>query len=146
MYNIKNNMKTYKVYEIYNSLGTVEYVGETGNRIEGRLYDHTRRKPTQSGRGKFYGRTDLFIHLVAEFDNRKEALALEGVLKKEYGLEWTELTMRTRNGVESHRSGKLKEIQARAQIKIECIHCGTIANKLNHGKWHGDKCKKRHEI
>ena len=138
-------MKTYKVYEIYNSLGIVEYVGETRNTIESRFYDHTRRKPTQSGRGKFYGRSDMFVRLVDQFNNRKDALALEGSLKQNYGLEWTELTMRTRNGIESHRSGKLKEVQKKAQVKITCIHCGTIANKLNHGKWHGDKCKKRLE-
>jgi hypothetical protein len=27
------------------------------------------------------------------------------------------------------------------QERIICEYCGTIANRLNHGRWHGPKCK-----
>lgn len=77
-------MKTYYVYEIYNSMGTVEYVGETID-PKSRLKAHTRRQ-----NGKFYKRQDIAMYIVAEFTDRKVALELEGQLKQEHGLEWTE--------------------------------------------------------
>lgn len=78
-------MKTYKVYEIYNFYGSVEDVGETHRTPENRLWEKTHPK-----KSKFYGRRDLLIHVVAEFNNRKDALELEGQLKLEYGLRWGE--------------------------------------------------------
>jgi hypothetical protein len=78
--------KTYKVYEIINSMGTVAHVGETCRTLKRRFYEHNKRKP-EGGNGKFYQRQDLSIHEVARFDNRPEARALEGQLKLEYGLE-----------------------------------------------------------
>jgi hypothetical protein len=82
-------MKTYKVYEIRNTEGIVEYVGETSNSLKSRLYDHTVPKPGY-GNGKFYQRQDVSIHEVARFNNLKEARELEGQLKLKYGMEWTE--------------------------------------------------------
>jgi predicted GIY-YIG superfamily endonuclease len=86
-------MKTYYVYELYNSMGTVEYVGQTEN-AKNRLRQHTKVKPVRcSGNGKFYGRQDISMNIVAEFQNRKEARNLEGELKIQYGLDWTERTV-----------------------------------------------------
>ena len=81
-------MKKYYVYELINSLGTVEYVGCT-YRPKYRFNQHTKRKPSL-GHGKFYGRQDLTMHIVKEFHIRKEAFLFEGELKLSHGMEWTE--------------------------------------------------------
>jgi len=79
-------MKTWYVYELYNLVGTVEWVGESVN-PKSRLYSHTKRKnyPT-NGNGKFYGRTDISMNIVAQFDNRIDAWDYQCKLQKEYGL------------------------------------------------------------
>ena len=83
--------KTKKVYLLRNTnTGEVEYVGCSQN-PKRRLYQHTRVKPIYSkGEGKFYGRTDLEIVVVKEFENKGDALRYEGKLKLQYGFEWTE--------------------------------------------------------
>lgn len=68
------------VYELVNSLGTIEYVGETTN-IESRLKNHLSKS------GKFYARTDITINVVSEFDNRKDAFNYQCELQKQYGFE-----------------------------------------------------------
>jgi hypothetical protein len=84
-------MKKWYVYELVNLMGTIEDVGRT-YRPERRFYDHTKRKPTEgiSGVGKYYGRQDLLMNIVAEFDTKKEANLYEGELKLSYGMEWIE--------------------------------------------------------
>lgn len=85
-------MKKYYVYELINLMGTVEYVGQT-YRPKTRMYGHTKVKPSINNlnrEGKFYGRQDLIMNIVAEFDDKKDALELEGMLKLSYGMEWTE--------------------------------------------------------
>jgi predicted GIY-YIG superfamily endonuclease len=81
-------MKKHYVYELINLYGTIEDVGET-TRLKTRMCEHTKKKPGH-GNGKFYGRQDLIMNVVAEFDTRKEALELEGKLKLEYGIPWSE--------------------------------------------------------
>jgi len=80
-------MKTWKVYEIINSLGTVEYVGETFREVKDRFKNHIKKRPNNLNRdGKFYGRQDVSIHEVARFDNRRDAKLLEEQLQISYGL------------------------------------------------------------
>ena len=83
-------MKKYYVYELINLYGTVEDVGETMY-PKNRLHQHTKKKPTSGGNGKYYGRQDLVMNIVDTFDNRSDALKLETELKLSYGLEPTEL-------------------------------------------------------
>ena len=79
-------MKTHYVYELYNLLGSLEYVGETCN-PKVRMYHHTKIKPiVGSGCGKFYGRSDIFMHLVKEFDNKKDSFRYQCQLQQEYGM------------------------------------------------------------
>ena len=82
---IANNFVYYKmkhfVYELFNSQGEVEYVGETGNPNQ-RFYSHTKKKA-----GKFYGRTDISMRIVKDFDNKKEAFYFQCNLQKEHNLE-----------------------------------------------------------
>ena len=73
-------MKKY-VYELYNLLGTVEYVGETINPKD------RFRKHTKSKAGKFYGRADIQMNVVKDFDNKKEAYSYQCKLQKHYGLK-----------------------------------------------------------
>ena len=75
-------MKYWYVYEIYDSFGTVLYVGES-IRPKKRLYEHKQR-PTGRGKGLFYGK-EVFMHIVNQFDNRKDAKDLEVALQNEYG-------------------------------------------------------------
>jgi predicted GIY-YIG superfamily endonuclease len=145
--------KTWKVYELINSVGTIEWVGETSRTLETRFKEHTKKKPYNGQRnGKFYGRLDLIINFVAEFNNRTEALELEGNLKREYGLEWTEYTKTLKGGggdpnigKRSVESGHLSKVRKLANQKnqeiISCIYCGKECNRLNHGRYHGEKCK-----
>jgi len=74
---------TYYVYEIMNSLGTVEYVGVTKN-YRLRKWRHFAR-PTKH-HGKFYGRLDCIIYQVAKFSTKKEALIHEKELHNLHGL------------------------------------------------------------
>ena len=74
---------TYYVYEIMNSLGTVEYVGITKN-YRLRKWRHFAR-PTKH-HGKFYGRMDCLMYKVAEFPNKQEALSYEKELHGLHGL------------------------------------------------------------
>jgi predicted GIY-YIG superfamily endonuclease len=71
-------MKKY-VYELVNLMGTIEYVGETV-RPKIRFNEH------KSKDGKFYGRQDISMYIVKEFDNKKEAWNYQCQLQKEYGL------------------------------------------------------------
>jgi predicted GIY-YIG superfamily endonuclease len=101
-------MKKYYVYELINHYGTIEYVGET-TRPKRRMYEHTKRKP--DGRdGKFYGRQDLIMNIVAVFNNRKQARELEGTLKLEYGMEHTEKTRYSKGGKKNVESGQLARL------------------------------------
>ena len=71
--------KIWHVYELYNLVGTIEWVGETIN-PKYRFIQHTKKKA-----GKFYGRTDISMHIVKLFDNGKEAWDYQCELQKEYG-------------------------------------------------------------
>jgi predicted GIY-YIG superfamily endonuclease len=73
------------VYELVNSLGVVEYVGETTNPKQ-RLKSHF-RKIKGHGYGKFAYRKDITMNIVKEFDNRKDAFAYQCELQKKYGFE-----------------------------------------------------------
>ena len=85
-------IRKHYVYELINLMGTVEYVGVT-YRPAARMYGHTKTKPSKNNsnrEGKFYGRQDLTMNIVAEYTDKKDALEHEGKLKLEYGMEWTE--------------------------------------------------------
>jgi predicted GIY-YIG superfamily endonuclease len=73
-------MKKYYVYEIVNLMGTIEYVGETAT-PKRRWHDH--HKPS----GRFGNRSDVFMSIVCEFDNRKEAFNYQCELQEQYGFE-----------------------------------------------------------
>jgi predicted GIY-YIG superfamily endonuclease len=100
--------KKHYVYELINLYGTVEYVGET-IKPERRFIDHTKYKYENgnNGFGKFYKRQDIFMNIVKSFDNRKDALDLEGKLKTTYGIEWIEKIRGKIRGNENVKNGHL---------------------------------------
>ena len=80
-------MKKYSVYELINLMGSVEYVGET-TRPEARFAEHIKYKSDKcSGKGKFYGRSDITMNIAAEFDNRKDAWNFQCELQSDYGIK-----------------------------------------------------------
>jgi predicted GIY-YIG superfamily endonuclease len=81
-------MKKVFVYTIVNNNGKVEYVGETTNPKK-RLYNH-KSKIKSPGSGRFSNREDIFMNIVAEFNNRKDAFNYQCNLQKQYGFETDE--------------------------------------------------------
>lgn len=87
----RNNYSTWYVYTIVNQKNKVEYVGTTAIPKK-RMYQHTCNSKS-SGSGKFAGRKNkVKMEIVAEFNNRTEAVQKELNLKQFYGLEVTERT------------------------------------------------------
>jgi predicted GIY-YIG superfamily endonuclease len=77
-------MRKKYVYELVNKDNVVEHVGESYNpKARYREHVHHKFRP-KKGMGKFYGRTDLTLEVVAEFDNRKEAFDYQCQLQTKY--------------------------------------------------------------
>jgi len=138
-------MKTWKVYELINLMGTVEYVGES-TRPETRFREHTMHKPS-NGKGKFYQRYDIFMNIVAEFNTRKEARDFEEILQIEYNLT-TDRSRYHSLGMTIVNNGKLKQNRnlskagkaSSAIIRI-CPHCDKSIKSNAYFTWHGENCK-----
>ena len=77
--------KTYYVYELINTLGTVEYVGMT-SRPKERMRSHLNKKCGR-GTGSFEKRQDLIMNIVKFLNNKKEALDFEKWLHNYWNLE-----------------------------------------------------------
>lgn len=73
-------MKKYYVYEIVNLMGTIEYVGKSCN-LKARMANH------KCINGRFTGRSDIFMNVVADFDNVSDAFDYECSLQTEYGFK-----------------------------------------------------------
>jgi predicted GIY-YIG superfamily endonuclease len=93
-------MEKHYVYKLENEI--VEHIGHSSD-IARRYNQHIYQKPNGSSCGKFYGRTDLKIIVVKEFDTRKEAFAYQCELQKEYGF----VTDRDKSGYAGKLGGKL---------------------------------------
>lgn len=122
-------MKIYHVYELYNLLGTVEYVGETSNPYQ-RWYSH-KTNSKSSGSGKFYGRADIQMHLVREFDNHKDAYEYQCELQKEYGLGTdSERYSKASKDKTKHFAG-IKQTPAHIQKRSEALKLHWANKKSN---------------
>lgn len=102
----------YYVYELVNLLGTVEHVGQTV-RPRKRFWEHTKAKPNGRGKGKFYRRLDISMHIVSTFETKSEALQAEYDLQIQWGLP----TDRETNQGSKQGNSKLKENQVK-EIKV----------------------------
>jgi len=80
------------VYELRNESGKIEYVG-VSIQPKKRFRFHTTARPrNDNGCGYFFGRTDLKLNIVGEYNIKELALAEEGRLKILNNFEWTEKT------------------------------------------------------
>jgi hypothetical protein len=124
-------MKKY-VYELYNLLGTVEYVGETINPKE-RFRYHTKLKPKiGSGWGKFYGRLDIQMNVVKDFNNKKDAYEYQCQLQKYYGLITdSELVSKGKKGKHGVNKGKTFSIEHRLKMSQSKIGNQNAKHKSN---------------
>ena len=101
-------MKKWYVYEIINLMGTVEYVGET-TMPKRRFYSHTKIAPKKGlGAGKFYNRSDIFMNIVCEFDNRKDAFEYQCDLQYQYGLETDKVKLKRNGFQKGHNKGVVR--------------------------------------
>ncbi len=128
----------YHVYKLYQN-GYVVYVGETIDPKD-RLYRHTGKKS-----GKFYGQS-VTMNIISSFDNREDALQLEGELKKQYGFEWTEKTRGQKGGRSQVESGHLQSISSKGgkttgSIERTCPHCNKPIKGPTYFRFHGNNCK-----
>lgn len=73
------------VYELRDGENNVVYVGQTAD-PKRRLHSHTKSTSKSSGMGKFYGRTDITMDVVAGPISKREALDLEHELQIQHGL------------------------------------------------------------
>lgn len=73
------------VYELRDADNTVVHVGQSKDPNR-RLYDHTKAQPDGGGHGKFYGRTDITMDVVAGPISLSEAKDLEEQLQIQHGL------------------------------------------------------------
>ncbi len=118
----------YYVYELVNLLGTVEHVGQTV-RPRIRFWEHTSTKPKKrSGKGKFYGRLDISMHIVSTFETKSEALQAEYDLQIQWGLP----TDRETNQGSKQGNSKLKEDQVREikSLLSQNLSCGEIGRRF----------------
>jgi len=138
-------MKKYYVYELYNLMGTVEYVGESTN-PKRRLYEHKNQKTR--GSGKFIGRTDIHMHIVKEFDIRKEAWDYQCKLQSEYGFDTDgEKISNSLKGhiVSEETKNKLRyEKSEEHKLKIsKSVSKILKGNQYAKGKMHSDETKQK---
>jgi predicted GIY-YIG superfamily endonuclease len=116
--------KIYYVYELINSVDTIEYVGET-YRPTYRLKQHI----NYNNGGQFNGRQDLIMNIVSQFNTRAEALKLERQLKIEYNLPLTEKNRRLKSAI-SGGSKKTKSLNHISRQKW-LLPDGSICNGSN---------------
>jgi predicted GIY-YIG superfamily endonuclease len=130
-------MKKYYVYELYNQMGTIEYVGETTNPLS-RWYNH------KSINGKFYNRLDIKMHIVKEFDNRRDAWYYQCELQSEYKITTdsekisNSLKCRTREERSNSQKGKVH-----SDLTKQKMSCSRIGNKNAKGKFHSKETKEK---
>ena len=124
------------VYILRDGNNNVVDVGESVKPTD-RLYRKTRCRPSP-GQGKFYGRTDITLEVVAGPIDRPSALKLEGELKLQYGLEWTEVKLRslTMDQANDIRSKYIPRKYSQCKLASEYgVSQGTIASIINNIKY-----------
>ena len=126
------------IYELVNLMGGVEWVGCTID-TERRFNQHTKKHPNSrsgsrnNGHGRFYGRLDMSMHIVAIYASKAEALLAEHELQIFWELE-TDKSKRSMAGSKNGRA-KLTEDQVR-QIKSllsKNLSCGELGRRFNTG-------------
>jgi len=101
-------MEKHYVYKLESAV--VEHIGHSKN-PKFRYQQHIKFKPNGSSHGKFYGRNDLQLNIVKEFDTRREAYAYQCELQKKYGFATD-----TENG--ASKAGRMGGIKSSPTKKV----------------------------
>lgn len=137
-------MKKWYVYEIVNLMGTVEYVGESSN-IKNRWRNH------KSINGRFHNRLDVFMNVVKEFDNRRNALDYQYELQTYYGLEtdiekrkfeWTDVSKQKISTIHKNNKHFLGHKHTN-ETKKKLSEASKGSNNKMYGKKHSDETRKK---
>ena len=98
------------VYQLLDATGDVVYVGKSKS-PKARFWNHIKRRPqpNKPWDGKFYGRTDLALQVVASFETEEEALLEEGRIKTLQGMAWTEKTGRNKRLLTFEQAEEIRE-------------------------------------
>lgn len=124
----------YKIYELINKSGEIEYVGCSVN--PSNRFSHHKSKY-----GNFTGRKDLECIVVKEFDDRLDAYHYEGKLKLENGFEWSERERQVNNakvfgkkslGIKNPKKGLKGELNKNSKLSIDKVL--KIRELYNEGK------------
>ena len=157
-------MKKYYVYEIVNLMGTIEYVGETT--MPKRRWSNHKCNANSCGAGKFKNRSDVFMNIVNEFNNRREALDYKYNLQREYSIKTdldhkfgnkntlgNKVSDKTKLKISLLNKGKIRTIQSKLNYSLAkklknncnkfytCPHCNKIGQSSVMYRWHFDNCK-----
>ena len=101
------------LYLLKDTEDNVVYAGQTVNTTR-RFREHTQSRPLHSGRGLFYGRTDLRLEVVTIVDTVKEARKIEDQLKEKYNLfngeRWTGPIL-SRRAITQEDADKIRELK-----------------------------------
>jgi hypothetical protein len=112
-------MKKWYVYELINFYGTVEWVGQSMNPLR-RFKNHIKDKPKEgNGMGKFYGRADLVLYIVKEFDTRKESYWYQCNLQKEHGLKTDSEKLHRKEDINTRKKKSLAKIGIKRTDKVK---------------------------
>jgi predicted GIY-YIG superfamily endonuclease len=140
-------MKEFKIYELYNELGNIIYVGCTTQTLNRRLYEHTKVNPKITNNGKFYGQ-NLTINLVRTFSEDKADVAhyYEAYLKYMWGLCDDNKTMEKATYSGRVKGGKIAgKITGKNNVQsghiynlIEAHKKSVLAYKKNTGEFVGE--------
>jgi hypothetical protein len=119
-------MEKHYVYKLESNI--VEHIGHSKH-PKFRYQQHINFKPNGSSHGKFYGRDDLQLIVVKEFDSRKEAYAYQCKLQKAYGFKTdTELSAVKAGKIGGLKSSPTKEVitnlKQMMQKEYRCEKCG----------------------
>ena len=134
-------MKTHYVYQIIDNSGKILHIGKTMD-LERRFAQHTKWKGYgDSSAGLFYGRTNIKLEIVKEFNDKKECTKFEGEYKIQNGFIWTEKEQWKDFGRKSVESGHLKRVRTGPNgINNQLVRCpdGHITNHA----WKKRYCEK----
>ena len=125
----------YYVYELFNELGSVEYVGESRNPKK-RLVEH------KSTRGKFIGRTDITMRVIDEYPTQREAYVAQCILQKQYGMI-TDSEIRSLANKGKSPWNKGKTASETTKLKMSTIKKGNQYSKGKHTGPHSEETKSK---
>lgn len=117
----------YYVYELVNLMGGVEWVGRTID-PKRRFWQHTGTPRSKAGgSGRFFGRLDISMHVIATYATKEEATKAEHELQIFWGLE-TDLSKKSmsgsKNGHAKLNEDKVRQIKSLLAQKISCAEIG----------------------